>query len=95
MGTNNIEQQTVAECSKELHQSIDNVARKRCSKAVSMSQLPYRYDKPELCSKIDLVNDFIRKEMSKQQEWHLLRQNISREHYKSDGLHFNFHGTAN
>ena len=68
-GTNNIEQQTVTECTKELHQIIDNVSRKRRGKTVIMSQLPYRFDKPELCCKIDQVNDFIRKEVSRQKHW--------------------------
>ena len=93
-GTNNIEQQTVTECTKELHQIIDNVARKRRGKTVIMSQLPYRYDKPELCDKIDQVNDFISKEVNKQKHWYLLRHNLSRDDYKPDGLHFNSRGTA-
>ena len=77
VGTNNIEQQTVTECTKELHQIIENVARKRRGKTVIMSQLPYRYDKPELCNNIDQVNDFISKEVSKQKYWYLLRHNFS------------------
>ena len=93
-GTNNIEQQTVTECTKELHQIIDNVSRKRRGKTVIMSQLPYRFDKPELCCKIDQVNDFIRKEVSRQKHWYLLRHNLSREDYKPDGLHLNSRGTA-
>ena len=93
-GTNNIEQQTVTECTKELHQIIDNVARKRRGKTVIMSQLPYRYDRPELCDKIDQVNDFISKEVNKQKHWYLLRHNLSRDDYKPDGLHFNSRGTA-
>ena len=76
-GTNNIEQQTVTECTKELHQIIDNVAHKRRGKTVIMSLLPYRYDKPELCNKIDQVNDFISKEVCKQKHWYLLRHNLS------------------
>ena len=66
VGTNDIEQQTVTECTKELHQIIDNVSCKRHGKTVIMSQLPYRFDKPELYCKIDLVNDFFRKEVSRQ-----------------------------
>ena len=65
-GTNNIEEQTIDECTKEVHQTIDNVARKRRGKTVIMSQIPYRHDKPELCNKIDLANDFIMKEVSRQ-----------------------------
>ena len=93
-GTNNIEHQTVAECTQELHQVIDNVARKKQGKTVIMSLLPYRYDKPELCKKILLVNDFICKEIRKHRHWYTLRHSLSREDFKQDGLHFNSHGTA-
>ena len=49
-GTNNIETRTIAECSKEIQQTIDNVAHKRHHKAVIMSQLPHRFEKPKLNS---------------------------------------------
>ena len=56
-GTNNIETQIVEECSKEIYQTIDNVARKRRQRPVVMSLLPHRYDKPKLNHKIDAVYD--------------------------------------
>ena len=59
-----------------------------------MSLLPYRYDKPELCKKILLVNDFICKEIRKHRQWYALRHSLSREDFKPDGLHFNSRGTA-
>ena len=93
-GTNNIETQTIAECSKEVQQTIDNVARKRQHKTVIMSQLPYRFDKPKPNSKIDAVNSFIAYEVSKRPHWHLLKHNISHDDFKPDGLHFNSRGIA-
>ena len=93
-GTNNIETQTVEECSKEIYQTIDNVARKRRQKPVVMSLLPHRYDKPKLNHKIDAVNDFIAQEVNKRPYWYLLKHNVSRDDFKSDGLHFNSRGTA-
>ena len=93
-GTNNIETQTVEECSKEIYQTIDNVARKRRQKPVVMSLLPHRYDKPKLNHKTDAVNDFIAQEVNKRPYWYLLKHNVSRDDFKSDGLHFNSRGTA-
>ena len=93
-GTNNIETQTIAECSKEVQQTIDNVARKRHHKTVIMSQLPHRFDKPKLNSKIDAVNSFIAYEVSKRPHWHLLKHNVSHDDLKPDGLHFNSRGIA-
>ena len=93
-GANNIETQTVEECSKEIYQTIDNVARKRRQKPVVMFLLPHRYDKPKLNHTIDAVNDFIAQEVNKRPYWYLLKHNVSRDDFKSDGLHFNSRGTA-
>ena len=90
----NIETQTIAECSKEVQQTIDNVAHKRQHKTVIMSQLPHRFDKPKLNSKIDAVNSFIAYEVSKRPHWHLLKHNVSHDDFKPDGLHFNSRGIA-
>ena len=80
-GTNNTEHHTVTECTKKLRQVIDNVARKKRGKSVIMSLLPYRYDKPELCKKIFLVNDFICKEIRKHRHWYILRHSLSRDDF--------------
>ena len=93
-GTNNIERQPVEQCKKEIHHIIDNVARKRNKKTVIMCQLPHRYEKPELNVKINEVNDFIANEVRKRQHWYLLKHSLTREDFKSDGLHFNPCGTA-
>ena len=93
-GTNNIETQTIADFSKEVQQTIDNVARKRHHKTVIMSQLPHRFDKPKLNSKIDAVNSFIAYEVSKRPHRHLLKHNVSHDDFKPDGLHFNTRGIA-
>ena len=59
-----------------------------------MCQLPHRYDKPEINVKINDVNDFIANEVRKRQHWYLLKHSLTREDFKSDGLHFNPCGTA-
>ena len=93
-GTNNIERHSVAECQEEIRQVIDNTARERLGKFVIMSQIPYRYDKPELNNKIDQVNSFIQAKIRQHKKWTLLRHNLSRDDYKRDGLYFNERGTA-
>ena len=93
-GTNNVEQHSVRECVTEIRQVIDNVARKRRDKHVIMSTLPYRYDRPDLNTKIDEINAFIADEVKTRNKWHLLRHDLSQRDYKRDGLHFNVSGVA-
>ena len=93
-GTNNVEQHSVRECVTEIRQVIDNGARKRRDKHVIMSTLPYRYDRPDLNTKIDEINAFIADEVKTRNKWHLLRHDLSQRDYKRDGLHFNVSGVA-
>ena len=93
-GTNNIELQTVEQCTRELSQVIDNVARKRNGKVVIIGRIPYRHDKPHLNNKIDHVNQFIAREVSKRNKWFLMSTELAISDYKKDGLHFNETGTA-
>ena len=92
-GTNNIEKNSVDECKKELHELFDNVARKRANGTVIMSQIPLRYDKPYLNSKIKQVNTYIETETLKRPHWRLLKHELNSSDY-SDGLHFNDQGAA-
>ena len=75
-GTNNIELQTIDEITHELKQTIDNVARKRSGKMVIMSEIPPRFDKVDLNDKIIRANHFIKKEIQKQNGWHMLCHNL-------------------
>ena len=85
---------SLEECTDEIRQIVNNVARKREHKAVIMSQIPHRHDKPHLNEKIDVVNDFIKRELHKHNYWHLLQRDLEPQDYKHDGLHFNQRGTA-
>ena len=71
---------------------------KRYRKTVIMCQLPHRlphrYDKPELNDKIDVVNNFIASEVRKRLHWYFLKHSLTREDFKSDGLHFNLCGAT-
>ena len=93
-GTNNMEKQPIDQCVEEIRQLIDNVSRKRSDRKVIMATIPHRYDEGYyLNKKIDKVNDYIRKEVSKQANWRLLQHELLSKDYR-DGLHFNERGTA-
>ena len=93
-GTNNIEHQTLEQCTREISQVIDNVARKRNGKIVIMGRIPVRHDKPHLNDKINCVNKFIAREIAKRNKWYLMNVELNITDYKKDGLHFNGTGTA-
>ena len=93
-GTNNIELQTVEQCTREFSQVIDNVARKRNGKVVIMGKIPHRHDKPHSNNKIHHVNQFITREVSKRIKWLFMSTELAISDYKKDGLHFNETGTA-
>ena len=59
-----------------------------------MSQIPHRYDKPELNNEIDQVNMFIQAKVRQHKRWTFLKHHMSRDDYKRDGLHFNERGAA-
>ena len=93
-GANNIEKNTVDECQQELFRLFDNVSKKRTQKLVIMSQIPLRFDKPDLNQNIVEVNAYIESEVEKRPNWRLLRHDCNRRDYKRDKLHFNKRGTA-
>ena len=51
-GTNNIEYQTLEQCTREMPQVFENVARKRNGKIGIMGRIRCRHDKPHLNNKI-------------------------------------------
>ena len=93
-GTNNIEHQTLEQCTREISQVIDNVARKRNGKIVIMGRIPVRHDKPHLNDKINCVNQFIARDIAKHNNWYLMNVELNITDYKKDGLHFNGTVTA-
>ena len=92
VGVNNVEKQSYEECTKELHQVFDNLSKKRRNHSVIISNLPHRFDKPNLNGKIDHINSFIQDEVRKYKGWRLLRHNLERDDYTQHGLHFNDRG---
>ena len=81
-GTNNIEHQTIDQCKNEISQIIDNVARKRDKMVVIMGQIPKRFDKPHLNSKIDSVNRHISEEISKRKRRYFMNIDLKTFDYK-------------
>ena len=75
-GTNNIEHQTLEQCTREISQVIDNVYRKRNGKVVIMGRIPVRRDKPHLSDKINCVNQFIAREIAKRNKWYLMNVTV-------------------
>ena len=89
-GTNNTESHSLDQCKSDMSAVIDNVSKKRSNGHVVISCIPYRFDKPELNPKIDLINDHIESQIKNRSNWHLLRNDgIIPEDYKKDKLHFN------
>lgn len=93
-GAINISEQSVDNCTEELRQLIDNVSKKRRNNHVIMALIPHRFDKFHFNKKIDIVNNYIRQEVNKRPNWHLLTHETSRKDHKHDGLHFNLRGSV-
>ena len=94
VGTNNVPDHTSSECFEEIRQTLDNVARKRKGNLVLFCQLPPRFDKKHLNSKIDEVNLSIANEVKKYENVHLLCHDGKRSDFNRGGLHFNKRGKA-
>ena len=92
-GTCNIESQDAREVTSEIYKVIDNVSKKRKDRHVIWCEIPHRFDKPHLNTKIDKVNEFISNEVSKKNKWLLLSHDVNSRDFK-DGLHFNMRGKA-
>ena len=93
-GTNNVESQTVDQCTEELRQLIDNVTKKRRTTHVIMACVPHRRNNTYLNKKIDQINDYIRQEVQKRPNWRLLQHELVSADYKRDNLHLNKRGTV-
>ena len=59
-----------------------------------MEKSPHQHDKPYLNNKIDYVNQFIAREVSKCNKWLFMSTELAISDYEKDGLHFNETGTA-
>ena len=93
-GTNNTHDQPVAQCIEEMRQLTDNVARKRQGKPVLMCLLSRNLREP-VNDKIDQINDFIKSEVEKRENWHVVSCDLDEfTDYKRDGLHLNKSGSA-
>ena len=93
-GTCNIEKQNSIEVTSEIEKVIQNVSKLRPNKPVIMCQIPNRYgNKSYLNDKIDVVNSYIAKEVSKKDNWVLLSHEVNSGDFY-DGLHFNERGKA-
>ena len=93
-GTNNALSQTTIQSIEEVRQLIDNMGRKRQGDHVIMCEIPYIPKKPDLNSKIDEINDFIKSETIKRTNFHLLTCDLDELDYRRDKLHLNDRGTA-
>ena len=93
-GSNDIENHSVPDCVNEVKKVIDNISRKRRGKTVIMCQIPHRYDKPLLNSKIDEVNIRIADEIKRYSNVHILTHTVVKADFKKDLLHFNERGVA-
>ena len=93
-GSNDIENHSVPYCVNEVKKVIDNISRKRRGKTVIMCQIPHRYDKPLLNSKIDEVNIRIADEIKRYSNVHILTHTVVKADFKKDLLHFNERGVA-
>ena len=93
-GSNDIENHSVPDCVNEVKKVIDNISRKRRGKTVIMCQIPHRYDKPLLNSKIDEVNIRIADEIKRYSNVHILTHTVVKADFKNDLLHFNERGVA-
>ena len=91
VGSIDAEMKNLDDCKEEMRKVVDNVSRKRKGKTVIMCEIPMRYRKKYLNTKIDQVNKYLHELSSNYPNVHMLEHD---NHPKDfwDGHHFSDQG---
>ena len=91
VGSIDAEMKNLDECKEEMRKVVDNISRKRKGKTVLMCEIPMRYRKKYLNTKIDQVNKYLHELSSNYPNVHMLEHD---NHPKDfwDGHHFSDQG---
>ena len=91
VGSIDVETKNLDDCKEEMRKVVDNISRKRKGKTVLMCEIPMRYNKKYLNTKIDQVNKYLHELSSNYPNVHMLEHD---NHPKDfwDGHHFSDQG---
>ena len=91
-GSYNLEAHPLAKCMAELQGLAESVQNRKPTNPIIVCEIPYRYDKPELNDKVDLINNYLSRLCRARPTCHLLAHDYNDQDYAKDRLHLNERG---